>query len=74
MSRYAALGDAEALAPAVAVICGGGPSPASRSPATCGTGRPLLAVASSGGVADELPKHAFAPAGLVDADLAALGV
>ena len=37
-------------------------------------GRPLLAVASSGGVAHQLPEHAVAPAALVDAVLAALGV
>ena len=64
----------EALAPAVAVICGGRPitrvevagHPAGRAP--------LLAVAGSGGVADQLPEHAVAPAALVDAVLAALGV
>ena len=37
-------------------------------------GRPLLAVAGSGGVADQLPEHAVALAALVDAVLAALGV
>jgi hypothetical protein len=37
-------------------------------------GRPLLAVAGSGGVAHQLPEHAVALAALVDAVLAALGV
>jgi hypothetical protein len=37
-------------------------------------GRALLAVAGSGGVTHQLPEHAVAPAALVDAVLAALGV
>ncbi len=37
-------------------------------------GSPLLAVAGSDGVAHQLPEHAVAPAALVDAVLAALGV
>jgi len=36
-------------------------------------GRPLLAIAGSGGVADQLPEQAVAPA-LVDAVIAGLGV
>ncbi len=37
-------------------------------------GRPQLAVAGSGGVAHRLAQHAVAPAALVDAVLAAVGV
>ncbi len=37
------------------------------------SGRPLITVAGSGGVAGELPKPAVAPAGLVNAVLAAVG-
>jgi hypothetical protein len=36
--------------------------------------RPLIAVAGSSGVTGELPEHAVAPAALVDAVLAAVGV
>jgi hypothetical protein len=60
-ARGANSGSAEALAPAVAVICGGGPIT-------------RVEVAGSGGVAGELPEHAVAPAALVDAVLAAVGV
>jgi hypothetical protein len=62
------------LAPSVAVICGGGPVTRVEADGHLRAGRPLLAVAGSGGVADELPEHAVASAALVDAVLAALGV
>ncbi len=65
---------AEALAPAVAVICGAGPITRVEVAGTCGAARPLIAVAGSGGVAGELPEHAVAPAALVDAVLTAVGV
>ena len=65
---------AEALAPAAAVICGGGAVTLTEVDGHLRAGRPVLAVAGSGGVADELPEHAVAPADLVAAVLAALGV
>jgi hypothetical protein len=58
----------------VTVICGAGPITRVEVAGTCGAGRPLIAVAGSGGVAGELPEHAVAPAALVDAVLAAVGV
>lgn len=62
------------LAPSVAVICGGGSITRLEVDGHLRAGRPLIAVAGSGGVADELPEHAVAPAGLVGAVLEVLGV
>ena len=62
------------LAPSVAVICGGGAITRLEAQGHLRAGRPLITVAGSGGVADELAEHAVAPAGLVDAVLEALGV
>lgn len=64
---------AAALAPAVAVICGGGPVTRREVDGHLRAGRPVLAVAGSGGVADQLPGLAVAPAALVDAVLQRLG-
>jgi hypothetical protein len=58
----------------VAVICGAGPITCVEVAGTCGAGRPLIAVAGSGGAAGELSEHAVAPAALVDAVLTAVGV
>ena len=62
------------LAPSVAVICGGGSITRLEVQGHLRAGRPLIAVAGSGGVADELAESAVAPGGLVAAVLAALGV
>ncbi|HSH59489.1 MAG TPA: hypothetical protein VK988_07585 [Acidimicrobiales bacterium] len=58
----------------MAVICGAGPITRVEVAGTCGAGRPLIAVAGSGGVAGKLPEHAVAPADLIDAVLTAVGV
>lgn len=63
---------ADALAPAVAVICGGGAVTRTEVAGHRAAGRPVLAVAGSGGVAGELP--VVQRENLVDAVLAALGV
>ncbi len=60
------------LAPSVAVICGGGSVTRLEVQGHVRAGRPLIAVAGSGGVADELV--GVAPGELVDAVLAVLGV
>ncbi len=62
------------LAPSAAVICGGGSGTRLEVQGHLRAGRPLIAVAGSGGVADELAAHSVAPAALVDAVLAAVGV
>jgi hypothetical protein len=62
------------LAPSVAVICGGGAITRLEAQGHLRAGRPLLVIAGSGGVADEFPECAVAPAALVDAVLQALGV
>ena len=61
------------LAPSVAVICGGGPVTRTEVDGHQRAGRRLVAVAGSGGVADELAEHAVAPAALVDTVLRRLG-
>ena len=63
---------ADKLAPAVAVVCGGGAVTRTEVDGHRAAGRPVLAVAGSGGVAGELPP--VAPDDLVAAVLAALGV
>ena len=60
------------LAPSVAVICGGGSVTRLEVAGHQAAGRPIVAVAGSGGVGGEL--GGVAPAALVDAVLAALGV
>ena len=60
------------LAPSVAVICGGGAVTRTEVAGHQQAGRPLVAVAGSGGVADEL--EGVAPGDLVAAVLAVLGV
>ena len=62
------------LAPSVAVICGGGEGTRSEVAGHRRAGRPIVAVAGSGGVADELAEQGVAPADVVPAVLAALGV
>ena len=62
------------LAPSVAVVCGGGAVTRAEVAGHQHSGRPIVAVAGSGGVADELAESAVAPATLVAAVLAALGV
>ena len=61
------------LAPSVAVICGGGPVTRTEVAGHVRAARPVIAVAGSGGVADELGSGVDAGT-LVDAVLAALGV
>jgi hypothetical protein len=61
------------LAPSVAVICGGGPVTRTEVAGHERAGRPVIAVAGSGGVADELD-GAIDAGIVVDAVLAALGV
>jgi hypothetical protein len=61
------------LAPSVAVVCGGGPVTRTEVAGHVRAGRPVLAVAGSGGVAGELGRGVDAGA-LVDAVLAALDV
>ena len=71
----ALLGLADALgrlAPSVAVICGGGEGTRTEVAGHQRAGRPIVAVAGSGGVADELA--GVAPSQLVEAVLHALGV
>ena len=68
-----ALSDALArLAPSVAVICGGGEGTRAEVAGHQRAGRPMIAVAGSGGVADELA--GVAPGHLVETVLRALGV
>ena len=62
------------LAPSVAVICGGGAVTRTEVAGHQRAGRPIVAVAGSGRVADELPASGVAPGDLVAAVLAALGV
>lgn len=62
------------LAPSVAVVCGGGPVTRTEVAGHQRAGRPILAVAGSGGMADELAERGVAPAALAAAVLAALGV
>ena len=62
------------LAPSVAVICGGGAITRHEAEGHLRAGRPVIAVAGSGGVADELAECGVAPTGLVEAVLGALGV
>lgn len=62
-----------ALAPSVAVICGGGPVTRTEVAGHVRSGRPVIAVAGSGGVADELGSGVDAGT-VVDAVLAVLGV
>jgi hypothetical protein len=62
------------LAPTVAVICGGGAITRIEVQGHRRAGRSLIAVAGSGGVADELPEWGVAPTGLVAAVLDVLGV
>lgn len=70
-----ALADALArLAPTVAVICGGGEVTRIEVAGHQRAGRPIMAVAGSGGVADELTEFAVAPADLAGAVLRALAV
>ena len=61
------------LAPSVAVICGGGPVTRTEVAGHVRAGRPVITVAGSGGVADELGSGVDAGV-VVDAVLAALGV
>lgn len=61
------------LAPSVAVVCGGGEGTRSEVAGHRRAGRPIVAVAGSGGVAGELAAS-VAPADLVQAVLGALGV
>lgn len=66
---------AEALgrqAPSVAVICGGGQITRLEAEGHLRAGRPLVAVAGSGGVAGEFPERAVDPSALVAAVLDAL--
>jgi hypothetical protein len=60
------------LAPSVAVICGGGPVTRIEVAGHQRAGRPIVAVAGSGGVADEL--STVAPKDVAGAVLQALGV
>lgn len=60
------------LAPSVAVICGGGAITRQEAAGHLRAGRPVIAVAGSGGVAGELPERAVERTGLVAAVLAAL--
>jgi hypothetical protein len=62
---------AGALSPSVAVICGGGAVTRTEVAGHQRAGRPIVAVAGSGGVADELPDR-VGPDALVDTVLAAL--
>jgi hypothetical protein len=62
------------LAPSVAVICGGGEGTRAEVAGHRRAGRPILAVAGSGGAADESLERVVAPSALVDAVLVALGV
>jgi hypothetical protein len=62
------------LAPSVAVICGGGAVTRTEVAGHQRAGRPIVAVAGSGRVADELPASGVAPGRVVAAVLAALGV
>lgn len=64
---------ADALSPSVAVICGGGPVTRTEVAGHIAAGRPVIAVAGSGGVADELGSAVDAGV-VVDAVLAVLGV
>ncbi len=61
------------LAPTVAVICGGGPVTRREVAGHVRAGRPVIAVAGSGGVADEM-ESAVDAGSVVDAVLTALGV
>ena len=60
------------LAPSVAVICGGGAITRHEAEGHLQAGRPLIAVAGSGGVADEYPERAVDRSALVAAVLDAL--
>jgi hypothetical protein len=62
------------LAPTVAVICGGGEGTRTEVAGHRRAGRPIVAVAGSGGVADELPEGGVPAGDVVAAVLAALGV
>lgn len=62
------------LAPSMAVICGGGPVTRTEVAGHQAAGRPIVAVAGSGGVAGELPECGVDPTALVGAVLGALGV
>ncbi len=62
------------LAPSVAVICGGGRITRLEAEGHLRAGRPLIAVAGSGGVAGEFPERAVDPSALVAAVLDALGL
>lgn len=62
------------LAPSVAVICGGGAGTRIEVAGHQRAGRPIVAVAGSGGVADELAASVVAPGELVAAVLAAVGL
>jgi hypothetical protein len=64
---------AGALSPSVAVICGGGPVTRTEVAGHQRAGRPIIAIAGSGGAAAELENGVDA-GDLVDAVLAALGV
>ena len=61
------------LAPSGAVICGGGPVTRTEVAGHVRAGRPVVAVAGSGGVADDL-ESAVDAGRVVDAVMAALGV
>ena len=61
-------------APAVAVICGGGAITRHEVEGHLRAGRPIVAVAGSGGVADELAEGAVAPSDVVETVLRTLGV
>ena len=62
------------LAPSVVVVCGGGAVTRAEGTGHRRAGRPIVAVAGSGGVADELANSAVGPAALVAEVLGALGV